>query len=68
MIGRESNCKFSYILVLIQAVVLLYYIEIIKIIKKQVLAQADVLLAIEPPGEEINVTKVIHRPGNHTTT
>ena len=67
MIGRDSNCKFSYVLVLIQAVVLLYYIEMIKIIKK-VLAQADVLLAIEPPGEEINVTKVIHRPGNHTTT
>ena len=36
--------------------------------KKQVLTQADVLLPIEAPGEEINVTKVIHRPGNHAIT
>ena len=44
MNDRDSDCKFSKVLVLIQA---------------------DVLLPIEAPGEEINVTKVIHRPGNH---
>ena len=54
MIGRDSN-KFSDVLALIQTDVLL------------VLFQADVLLPIEAPGEEINVTKVISQPGNPTT-
>ena len=63
MKGRDSNCKFSKFLVLIQADELL-----LKKIVKKALTQADVLLPIEPPGEEINVSKVIHRPGNHTST